>query len=216
MKKIIDHQLYLVAHQGTQTEDEFIKNILLAVEGGVNIVQLREKNLSSLELKALGKKLLQVLRPLKVPLIINDRVDIAYEIEADGVHLGQSDLSTIAARAILGNDALIGLSIENMEQAHTAQNFPVNYIAASPIFATQTKIDCAHPWGLVGLRKLCALSSHPVFAIGGINHINVDKVMDCGVSGIAVISAILNAPCPKETSQVLINKMEEYAAQRMG
>jgi thiamine-phosphate pyrophosphorylase len=167
------------------------------------MVQLREKEASAEELAALGARLLALLRPYGVPLLINDRADVAHAIGADGVHIGQSDTSAYEARSLLGPRALIGLSVETMQQAQAANAAPVSYVAASPVFATCTKQDCAPPWGLEGLKTLCAFSRHPVVAIGGIHVENAEQVWACGPAGIAVVSAILRAPCPRTAASQL-------------
>ncbi len=195
MKRAVDFSLYLITRDIHLPSLNYI--VQQAVEGGVTIVQLRAKEMSTRQFVDIGERLLGCLKPLGVPLIINDRVDIAHAIKADGVHLGQSDLGVSEARAILGTQAIIGLSVETMEQAQTAEIEEVDYLAASPVFFTKTKQDCAESWGLKGLQQLCAFSSYPIIAIGGINHSNHDAVWKCGVHGIAVVSAIFDADDPK-------------------
>ncbi len=196
-KSAIDLSLYLVTHRGTLAMEEFYHIVRESAKGGVTVVQLRDDDPSTQKVIAMGKELHSFLRPMGIPLIINDRVDIAHAIGAEGVHLGQSDLSVSQARAILGSDAIIGLSVENMDQALQAEEEPVDYLAASPVFPSTTKLDCATPWGIPGLRRLCSLSRHPVVAIGGINAANAQQIAQCGAAGVAVVSAIFNAKCPK-------------------
>lgn len=205
MKLSHDFSLYLVTQRNSKSLDETFKIILESIEGGVKVIQLREKEISAREMISIGKKLHSLLKPLKIPLIINDRVDVAYAIGAEGVHLGQSDLNVTDARAILGNHAIIGLSVETVEQAISAQNEEVDYIAASPVFCTQTKTDCNAPWGLNRLKQLCEVSNHPVIAIGGINSANIKDVVNCGVAGVAVVSAIFNSSSPKSAAKELLN-----------
>lgn len=162
MKRSIDLSLYLVTRRDSLGIEEFLTIIRAAVNGGVTVVQLREKDASAREIINLGKRLLLLLKPLGIPLIINDRVDIAYAVGADGVHLGQSDLNVAEAREILGKKAIIGISIESLQQAATAIGKDVDYLAASPIFHTKTKTDCAEPWGLSGLKQLCITSEYPL------------------------------------------------------
>lgn len=193
--------LYLVTDQRNLTEEQFLHIVQEAIKGGVKMVQLREKEASARTLMGLGKKLLAILRPQNIPLIINDRVDVAHALQADGVHLGQSDLPVAEARTILGPKALIGLSVETLEQNWEG----ADYLAASPIFATATKRDHAPPWGLDGLRQLCTVSQKPVFAIGGINETNIGEVRSAGAAGVAVVSAIFQAPCPQTAARRLIH-----------
>lgn len=205
----VDLSVYLVTNRGTRTKEELCRIVSQAVEGGVTIVQLREKETTTEEMIEIGKELHTLLKPLDVPLIINDRVDVALAIQAEGVHLGQSDMSIAEARALLGKEAIIGLSVENLEQAHRSFQEEVDYIAASPVFPSKsTKLDHAPPWGLVGLKTLCALSPHPVVAIGGINDTNARQVMDCGAAGIAVVSFIMSAPNPKTAAEILAQTMK--------
>jgi thiamine-phosphate pyrophosphorylase len=203
--------LYLVTRRDKLELDQFFNIILKSIEGGVKMVQLREKETSSHEVITLGKRLQALLRPLKVPLIMNDRVDIAHEIGADGVHLGQSDVKVSEARKKLGQQAIIGLSVETMDQVLEAQELAVDYLAASPVFATRTKGDCGIPWGLQGLKQACSISRHPVIAIGGVDEGNVEQILECGAVGVAVVSAIFDAPCPKAAALTIINKMGNYA-----
>lgn len=211
MKSPIDLSLYLVTNRGALTLEDFFRIISLSIEGGVKVIQLREKEASAHEMIAVGKRLRSLLKPLGIPLIINDRVDIAHAVNADGVHLGQSDLKVAEARAILGQQVIIGLSVETIEQAIAAADEDVDYLAASPVFLTKTKSDCERPWGLHGLQQLCSISRHPIVAIGGIDETNVEKVLECGVAGVAVVSAIFNAPCPKIAAIKITNRMKRNA-----
>ena len=163
-----------------------------AVQGGVTAVQLREKDISDEEFVAIGRRLKQVLAGTGVPLIINDRVNVAREVDAEGVHIGQSDMDYAEARRILGHEKIIGLSVENMQQVEQANEWDVDYIGISPVFATPTKTDTAEPFGLEGLRKAVEVSRHGTVAIGGINTSNINKVMETGVSGVAAVSAFMD------------------------
>ena len=192
--------LYLVTHRGSLSREAFFRIVREAVAGGVTIVQLREKEAPFHEMVALAQDLLAFLRPLGIPLIVNDRVDVAAASGADGVHLGQSDVKVSEARKMLGRSAIIGLSVETMQQALDAAHEEVDYLAASPVFSSKTKTDCAAPWGLDGLKRLCAVAKHPVIGIGGIDAANAGDVLACGAVGVAVISAIFGAPCPRSAA----------------
>jgi thiamine-phosphate pyrophosphorylase len=211
MKRPIDLSLYLVTHRGVLALDDFFRIIRASIEGGVSIVQLREKEASTREMIEIGKRLLSMLNPLGIPLMINDRVDVAHAVNADGVHLGQSDLKVAEARAILGEQAIIGLSVESLEQALAAEEEDVDYLAASPLFQTKTKSDCTKPWGLDGLKQLCAISRHPIVAIGGIDETSVGAILECGAVGVAVVSAIFDAPCPKTAASQILNGFQGQA-----
>ncbi len=191
--------LYLV------TDQEGVEFVEATVRGGVGLVQLREKRASFEELCEVGRYLLRILRPLGVPLIVNDRIDVAACIGADGVHLGQSDSSVQAARHRLSDQAIVGLSVNTLKEVNEAARLDVNYIAASPVFPSKTKTDCGPPCGIEGLKAFCQHSSHPVIAVGGIGPKNVAEVVSCGVRGIAVSSAILEAPYPEAAARRLLH-----------
>ncbi len=209
MKKI-DLSLYFVVHRGHLSINSLIKIVLQAIDGGVTIVQLREKESSFEEFCSIGRDLLNRLRPLKIPLIINDRVDVAKAIGADGVHLGQSDLNINVARLLLGPEAIIGLTVETLEQGMQASNLDVNYLGAGPLFPTETKLDCGPVWNFSELEKLCKLSPHPIVGIGGIKASNADQVLKANLSGVAVVSAILNAQNPKAAAAELKRKIKDF------
>jgi len=144
-----------------------------------------------------------VLSSSGVPLIINDRVDVALAVDADGVHLGQSDMPATLARQLLGPDKLIGLSVENEQQFEQAQSLPVDYLGLSAIFATPTKTNTVKHWGLDGLNWAMARSRLPMVAIGGLNTSNIGAVAQTGVQGIALVSAISHAPDPQQAARDL-------------
>ncbi|MBS0629107.1 MAG: thiamine phosphate synthase [Verrucomicrobia bacterium] len=206
MKRI----LYFV----TPEIDDNLEGIIeKAVLGGVNTVQIRDKHCSTETFIAFAKKIQPLLKKHRVPLIINDRIDVALAVQADGAHLGQTDLSVTKARAILGKKAIIGLSVETLDQALSAPQ-DVTYFAASPVLASKTKSDCGKPWGLDGLKQLCNTTHLPVIAIGGINITNVQAILDCGAAGIAVVSAISKAPCPTTASRELYKVIEKGYTER--
>lgn len=209
LAEALDLSLYLVTNRGTRTKEELFQIVLQAVEGGVTIVQLREKETSTEEMIEIGQDLHALLKPLNIPLIINDRVDVALAIQAEGVHLGQSDMSVADARALLGKEAIIGLSVETLEQAFDAFEMDVDYIAASPVLGSKTKQDCAPSWGLEGLKNLCALSPLPVVAIGGVKDNTIKQILDCGAAGVAVVSFIFNAPDPKAAAEILAHEINQ-------
>lgn len=182
--------------------------ILQAVQGGVTSVQLRIKNETLEEVRQQAKELKAILSPLNIPLIINDNVDIAREIDADGVHLGQSDISPVEARKLLGPNKIIGWSIETLDELEKANQLScINYVAASAVFPSKTKLDCKTIWGLDGLKKIVEISKHPVIGIGGINIKNIRDVIKTGASGVAVVSAIHDALDPKTAAANLIEEM---------
>lgn len=209
MKNLLDLSLYLVTHRGDLELDAFFDLIDQAVEGGVSAIQLREKEIAQKEFIAIGRALMSRLRSRRIPLIINDDIEVAFAIKADGVHLGQSDPSVLEARQLLGKNAIIGLSVETLDQALSAQEMEIDYIAASPVFSTPSKLDTAKPWGLDGLRNLCKISKVPVIGIGQVHSHNVQDFMACGASGVAVISAIFGAQSPFLAARDLITKIKQ-------
>jgi len=201
--KNIDLSLYLVTDRGLSMGRELPFIVEEAVKGGVTVVQLREKDCSSREFYKLAIQLKQILTPYKIPLIINDRLDIAQAADADGLHIGQNDLPAEVARRILGKDKIIGLSVENIQQAHEANKTDVDYIALSPVYSTPTKTDTSLPLGLDGVKNITAITRFPAVAIGGMNMRTAADVIKCGASGIAVVSAIVSAPDPQRAAREL-------------
>ncbi len=202
MRQRFDWRLYLVTDRALAHPRHLEEVVVDAVRGGVTAVQLREKNCSAREFIGLAKHLKAVL-PRGVPLIINDRLDVALAAGADGVHIGQSDMPYEDVRRLAGADFLVGLSVESMEQALAAERLGATYLGISPVFATPTKTDTGEPWGLEGLRELRAKSKHVLVAIGGISAANARSVIDAGADGIAVVSAICGAPDPEAAAREL-------------
>lgn len=197
-------KLYLVTDRALSLGRSLEEVVSEAVAGGVTIVQLREKDAPTGEFVQLGKRLKEILKPYGVPLIINDRVDVALAVDAEGVHIGQSDMPYEIARELLGPDKIIGLSVESMDDLAEANQFDVDYIGISPVYGTPTKTDTAEPFGLEGLRKAVAMSVHPTVAIGGMNKDTAAEVMQTGTDGIAVVSAISSALSPREAASDLL------------
>jgi thiamine-phosphate pyrophosphorylase len=186
-------KLYLVTDRDLSLGRSLEEVVSEAVKGGVTIVQLREKEASTGEFVALARRLMSILKPLGIPLIINDRVDVALAVDADGVHIGQSDMAYADARRLLGPDKIIGLSVESLEDLEAANALDVDYVGISPVYGTPTKTDTAEPFGLEGLRKAVEMSVHPTVAIGGMNARTIGEVMEAGADGVAVVSAICSA-----------------------
>ncbi|MFI3264284.1 MAG: thiamine phosphate synthase [Rikenellaceae bacterium] len=207
-----DLSLYLVTDSSLAASRSLEDIVCKAVAGGVTVVQLREKELATGEFIARARRLKEALAPYSVPLIINDRVDVALAADADGVHIGQSDMSYEDARAILGRDKIIGLSVESLDEVVAANDLDVDYIGISPLHSTPTKTDTAQPFGIEGCTEAVSLSHHPSVAIGGINLGNVGETMKCGVDGVAVVSAIICAEDPMAASSELL---EAINASRM-
>ena len=206
MKNIL--KLYLVTDRDLSLGRSLEEVVSEAVAGGVTIVQLREKDASTGEFVELAFRLKEILRPYNVPLIINDRVDVALAVDAEGLHIGQSDMPYEIARKLLGSDKIIGLSVENMDDLLQANKLDVDYVGISPVYGTPTKTDTAEPFGLEGLRRAVELSVHPTVAIGGMNADTIADVMAVGTDGVAVVSAICSAESPKLAAKELKDIIE--------
>ena len=196
-------KLYLVTDRDLSLGRSLEEVVSEAVAGGVTIVQLREKDAPTGEFVDLARRLMAQLKPLGIPLIINDRIDVALAVDVDGLHIGQSDMRYEDARRLLGPDKIIGLSVENMDDLLEANRLDVDYIGISPVYGTPTKIDTAEPFGLEGLRKAIAMSVHPTVAIGGMNASTIGEVIKAGTDGVAVVSAICSASSPRAAAKEL-------------
>jgi len=201
--------LYLVTDRSLSLGRPLKDIVAAAVRGGVGMVQLREKDTDSREFVELARSIKQILAPAGVPLIINDRADIALIASADGLHIGQRDISFPDTRALMGPDAIIGLSVENEAQAIHAAQWDLDYIAASPVFNTPTKTDTAEELGLEGLSRIKKLVSVPLVAIGGINESNIAQVHKAGADSIAIVSAISSAVDPEAVARKLLEFMQQ-------
>jgi len=201
-------KLYLVTDRSLSLGRPLEEIVSKAIAGGVTMVQLREKEMPTGEFVELARGLKRLLQPHGVPLIINDRVDIALAVDADGVHIGQSDMAYADVRKLVGKDKIVGLSVETLKEVELANQLDVDYIGISPVFATPTKTDTAAPFGIDGLREAVKLSLHPTVAIGGMNKTTAQAVMETGCDGIAVVSAISSAIDPAAAAAELIALLE--------
>lgn len=200
------YTLYLVTDD-QQDIDTLCHVVAEAIKGGVTMVQIREKHGDVRAFIERSLAIKEVLKNSGVPLIINDRVDVALAVQADGVHLGQSDMPANLARQLIGPDMILGLSVENETQLREAQELPVDYLGISAIFSTPTKTNIIKEWGIDGLTKAVKESQLPLVAIGGINETNIKKIADTQVDGIALVSAICHATSPKQASEGLLELM---------
>ncbi|WP_440887359.1 thiamine phosphate synthase [Vibrio sp. WZ-1] len=200
------YRLYLVTDD--QQDLTTLKRVVRkAVEGGVTMVQVREKHGDVRAFIERAQAVKDILKDTDVPLIINDRVDVALAVDADGVHLGQSDMPATVARELIGPNKILGLSIENEQQLAEADSLPIDYIGLSAIFATPTKTNTKKHWGIDGLKMALGTTSLPIVAIGGINESNIPQLSITGVHGLALVSAICHAEDPKTASEYLLGLM---------
>jgi len=191
-------KFYLVIGTNNCAHHSLFDIIAMGIAHGVNIIQLREKNASTEEVVRIGKTIQPFLRKRNVPLIINDDIKAAKILNADGVHIGQHDTAYEVARKYLGSNKIIGLSIENAAQVAAIKKYSdLDYIGVGPIFSTNTKKDAAKSLGIAGLKKIKNLIERvPIYAIGGIDLNNIDDVMQAGIQGAAIVSAICGAKDP--------------------
>ena len=199
----IDFSIYLVADADYAAGRDLLGLIGEAVRGGATVVQLRAKNLSSRDFLELGRRAADRLAGTGIPLIINDRVDIGLACGAAGVHLGQEDMPLAAARKILGGDSIIGISVNTVEEARTAEVGGADYVGAGPAFATATKETALPVLGPEGIGRIKRAVRIPVVAIGGIGAAIVAELAAAGADGIAVISAILGASDARRAAEDL-------------
>lgn len=197
---------------GENREEAFFRVVEEAVQGGVSLVQLREKSLSSRAFYRRALRLKEILRPYQTPLVINDRADIALAVEAEGLHIGRSDLPYPPVRRLLGKESIIGLSVESLDELAAIQEdadfADLDYVSLSPLFATGTKTDTAPPFGLEKLREAVSFSKYPVMVIGGIHAGNTATVTQAGAEGIALVSAIMGAADPREAAASLWREIQ--------
>lgn len=203
-----NYSVYLVTDRDLAGESDLVDIVLAAVSGGVSCVQLREKKLPTRQFVEEGRRLVEKLRPLGIPLIVNDRVDVALACDADGVHLGQNDMHIADARGLLGSHRIIGISAESLEDAIRAEQEGADYVGISPVFSTATKADIAEPIGLKGVRAIRESVQLPLVGIGGISAANAADVIQHGADGVAVVSAIVAARCPETSARELLQQVE--------
>ena len=204
MKRKIDYTLYLCTDRMLMTTDTLEQAVEQAIQGGVTIVQLREKKCDSREFYQVAKAVRKVTDVYDVPLLINDRLDIALAVNADGVHLGQTDLPIEVARRILGTEKIVGATANTLERAKEAWQSGADYLGVGDVFGTSTKENTKHI-ALSELKEIKESVPIPVVAIGGVNQTNIASLRETGVDGAAVISAILAQNEITTAAQTLIS-----------
>ena len=202
---LVDYSLYLVTDRSILKGRDLFQAVEEAIAGGVTLVQLREKNISSFDFYTIALKMKELVNSYNVPLIINDRLDIALAVDADGLHVGQEDLPPAVARKLLGPEKILGYSVGNPEQARRGERDGADYLGAGTVFPTGSKADTGEPIGPEGLRAIKQAVAIPVVGIGGIEISNLEKVKAAGVDGISLISAILGSNDIEAASRQLIN-----------
>lgn len=210
MSKPFDLRLYLVTDRRLAGARGVVATVEAAIAGGVTIVQVRSPDVFGRSFVEEARVLKALLKPHGIPLIVNDRVDVALAADADGVHVGQSDIDPADVRAMLGPDRIIGLSVHSETEWQASQGSigAVDYLGVGPAYATSTKQNAASAIGPEGIGKLVGISHLPVVGIGGIGTSNAADVMASGVDGIAVVSAIMAAADPASAARDLLGVVD--------
>lgn len=203
-----DFHLYVITGEQFHTNRNYLEVMEEAIVGGADIIQLREKNKTKNELLQMAKDLRELTAKYNVLFIVNDHVDIALAVDADGIHLGQDDLPLEEARKMMGPDKIIGISTHALEEALEAEKNGADYIGVGPIYETKSKVDVVDPVGLQYIREVVAHTSIPFVAIGGIKLHNIDDVLAAGAKRICIISAIVGVEDVKGTAQSFSQKMK--------
>jgi thiamine-phosphate pyrophosphorylase len=196
--------LYVVTDSRIIGSRSLIETVSRAIRGGAGIIQYREKSRSTRQMIHDAKSLCDLCHGMGAAFLINDRLDVALAVNADGVHVGQEDMPVDLARTLLGPGKLLGVSVRNLDQLRDATRMGADYLSVSPVFATATKPDHEEPVGLQGLKLLAREAHLPVVAIGGINRRNAAAVVGAGAQGLCVISEVLGADDPEETARELV------------
>lgn len=208
MRPEMDYSLYVCTDRDIMTTDTLEEAVELAIKGGATIIQLREKDCTSREFYELALSIKDITDAYEVPLIINDRLDIALAVHADGVHLGQSDIPVQVARNVMGPNCIVGATANTLEKAKEAWQSGANYLGVGDVFGSATKND-TKPVELKELKKICDTVKIPVVAIGGISKKNIHLLKDTGVAGVAVISAVLGQTDITAAAEELISGSPE-------
>lgn len=206
--KTFDTSLYFITDSTGFTEEEFLRRTEAALQGGVTFLQIREKDRSTREYIALAEKVHALTRKYNVPLIIDDRVDVALAMDAEGVHVGQSDMPVATARRLLGKEKIIGATAKTVPQALEAYEQGADYLGVGAIYPTTTKVKTVLT-STDTLRDICNAVPIPANAIGGLNKDNIDVLAGIPIAGVCVVSAIMKADDPKVAAEDLKARAQE-------
>lgn len=207
--------VYVITDRRTAGERSLVEIVRAALRGGANVIQLRDKDVPVRDMIALGQALLPLTREAGVPLIVNDRIDVALALDADGVHVGQDDIPAEVARQIIGPDRILGVSAATVEQAQQAARAGATYLGVGDIFGTPSKPDAGPPIGLASLAEITRAVHLPVLGIGGVTIANAASVVQAGAVGVAVISAVIGAPDPEAATRALHEAIDSALNARM-
>ena len=206
--KNFDLSLYLVTNRDKLTDEEFFQTVEQSLKGGVSLVQLREKTAPAREVIQIAKKLKKLCHSYNVPLLVDDRVDIALAADLDGVHLGNDDMDVADARKILGDEKIIGSTAKNLEWAISEEKKGADYLGVGAIFETKTHVKTKRT-SVETLKEINDNITIPTVAIGGLNYENIDILKNSGASGVSVVRAIMDSKNPYEDSKKLNEKIED-------
>lgn len=204
----LDLSLYLVTDKRNKTDDEFLEIIEEAIKGGTTVVQIREKEGETLDFYNLALKVKEITSKYNVPLIVNDRIDVALAIKSEGVHIGQTDMPADVARSLIGDEMILGVSASTVKEARKAEKDGADYIGTGAVFPTATKDD-APSITKDDLKEVTGSINIPTVAIGGITLENANELAGTGIAGISVVSAIMNSKDPKIASENLLKIYNE-------
>jgi len=199
----VNWAVYVLTDRRAAGARSLVDLVRAAVRGGATAVQLRDKGATTRDMIELGRALLAITRPAGVPLIVNDRADVALAIGADGVHVGQDDMPPPLARAILGPERILGVSAGTVDEARQAEREGADYLGVGDVYGTPSKADAGTPIGVAGLAEIARAVSIPVVAIGGITLDNAAATIQAGAAGVAVLSAVIGAPDPEVAARQL-------------
>jgi len=210
MSRPFDLSLYLVTDEDLAGPRGVVETVRAAIDGGVTLVQHRCKQGTTRDFVATASALMEILRPRGIPLIINDRVDVALAVDADGVHVGQDDMRVAKVRELIGPDRILGLSAAMMEELTPDELGPIDYLGVGPVFATTTKPDADDAIGFDHLGRIQAAAGLPVVAIGGLKPEHVEPTLAAGADGLAVVSAIMAAEDPARAARDFTDRIARY------
>lgn len=219
MQSIPDLSVYVITDRFFSRGRSHREVAAKAIAGGATCIQLREKDVSTRELYTIAEDLRKLTREKGVTFIVNDRLDVALAVEADGVHLGQDDLPIAAARRLMPPEMILGVSAGNLQEAREAQSLGATYLGVGSVFRTGTKADAGDPIGLQALSDICHSVSIPVIGIGGINASNARLVIEAGAAGVAVISSVvaaLDIAAAAEELSGIVKQALDYRSQKGG
>lgn len=207
----VDFSLYLISDRGQTGGRLLVEVVASALAGGVRAVQLREKDLPARQMFELAMQLRQLTREAGARLLINDRVDVALAVDAEGVHLGTNGMPVREARRLLGHNRLIGYSAHGLNEALQAQADGADFITFGPVYHTPSKAPYGEPVGVAAMQTACRALAIPLFALGGVKEAAVPELMAAGARGVALISAIIAAPDPRQAAASILQTIEEHA-----